>query len=55
MFGFLIIILLLLPIQEKQDYPLKNGRPTSRGIDSYVEDNADVLILELQEFIGDTL
>jgi len=55
MFGFLIIILLLLPIQEKQDYPLKNGRPTSRGIDRYVEDNADALISELQDFIQDTL
>jgi hypothetical protein len=55
MFGFLIIILLLLPIQEKQDYPLKNGRPTSRGIDRYVEENAEKLVLEFQEFIGDTL
>ncbi len=55
MFAFLIIILLLLPVQEKQDYPLKNGRPTSRGIDRYVEDNAYLLILELQDFIQDTL
>ena len=39
----------------KQDYPLKNGRPTSRGIDRYVEDNAERLIHEFQEFIDDTL
>jgi hypothetical protein len=51
----LFILLLLLPIQEKQDYPLKNGRPTSSGIDRYVEENAERLVLEFQEFIGDTL
>lgn len=51
----LLILLLLVPIQEKQDYPLKNGRPTSRGIDRYVEENAEALIQEFQEFIGDTL
>jgi hypothetical protein len=51
----LFILLLLFPIQEKQDYPLKNGRPTSKGIDRYVEENAEKLVLEFQEFIEDTL
>ncbi len=51
----LFILLLLFPMQEKQNYPLKNGRPTSKGIDRYVEENAERLILEFQEFIGDTL
>ena len=50
-----IILLLLVPLQKWQDYQLKNGRPTSRGIDRYVEENADALTLEFQEFIGDTL
>jgi hypothetical protein len=51
----LIILLLLIPLQEKPDYPLKNGRPTSKGIDRYVEENADALIGEFQDFIGDTI
>lgn len=51
----LFILLLLVPLQEKPDYPLKNGRPTTKGIDRYVEENAERLISEFQEFIGDTL
>jgi hypothetical protein len=51
----MIIFLLLVPLQDRPDYPLKNGRPTSRGIDLYVEENSDRLIRELQDFIGDTL
>lgn len=51
----LFILLMLFPIQEKQDYPLKNGRPTSRGIDRYVDENAERLVLEFQAFINDTL
>ena len=52
---FLIILLLLVPVQEKQDYLLKDGRPSSKGIDRYVEENAERLILEFQEYIHDTL
>ena len=55
MSGFLYILLLLVPVQEKPDYPLKDGRPTSKGIDRYVEEKGDALIIEFQEFIGDTL
>jgi len=51
----LFILLLLVPMQEKPDYPLKNGRPTTKGIDRYVEENAERLISEFQEFISDTL
>lgn len=51
----LFILLLLVPLQEKPDYPLKNGRPTTKGIDRYVEENAERLISEFQEFICDTL
>lgn len=55
MTRFLFILLLFVPVQEKSDYPLKNGRPTSKGVDRYVEENADALILEFQNFIDDTL
>ncbi len=55
MYRFFIILFLLLPLQQRTDYPLKNGRPTSKGIDRYVEENGYALILEFQEFIGDTL
>ena len=51
----LLILLLTGPFQERADYPLKNGRPTSKGIDRYVEENGDALILEFQDYIGDTL
>lgn len=51
----ILILLLCFAPQVEQDYPLKNGRPTSRGIDQYVEDKADSLIIEFQDFIGDTL
>ena len=55
MAGFLIIWLLFLPLQERSDYPLKNGRPTSKGIDRYVEEQAEELIRVFQDFINDTL
>ena len=48
------MLLLSFP-QVRQDYPLKNGRPTTKGIDQYVEDNAESMIREFEEFIGDTL
>ena len=55
MYRFILILLVVFPIQDQRVYPLKNGRPTSRGIDLYVEENADALIREMQDFIGDTL
>ena len=45
----------MFPLQVRQEYPLKNGRPTSKGIERYVEDNSESLIAEYQDFIGDTL
>ena len=51
----LLILFILLPLQEYPAYPLKNRRPTSRGIDLYIEENADRLISEYQNFVGDTL
>ena len=55
MAKFLFILIMFVPVQEKTAYPLKNGRPTSKGIDRYVDENAETLLLELQDFIGDTL
>ena len=48
-----ILLILILPFQE--GYPLKNGKPTSKGIEQYVEDHADSLVSYYQEFIGDSL
>lgn len=55
MTRFLSILLLFVIVQEKPDYPLKNGRPTSKGIEQYLEENTEALIQEYQEFIGDSL
>lgn len=51
----LLIFILILPFQEKSDYPLKDGRPTSKGIDRYVEEHAEELIGIFQDFVDDTL
>lgn len=51
----LYILVLLFPIQTGTNYPLKNGKPTSKGIDRYVEENSEALTLEFQAFIKDTL
>lgn len=51
----ILIFLLLISPQERQNYPLKNGRPTTKGIERYVEDNSDLLVREYQDFIGDSL
>jgi len=37
------------------EFPLKNGKPTPKGIDRYVEVMGDSVIMEFQEFVGDTL
>ena len=38
-----------------QDYEYKHGRPTTKGIDKYVETNWLVFIEDYQKFVGDTL
>ena len=52
-----LVIILLLFNQHgiSSDYPLKNGKPTSKGIGQYIEDKSELLINEYQDFIGDTL
>ncbi len=49
------ILVMLLPYGGTTDYPLKNGRPTSKGIARYIEDRSDSLIMEYQNFVEDTL
>ena len=51
----IIILLLLHPVAGQDQYPLKNGKPTSKGIEQYIEDKGDSLIVEYENFIGDTL
>jgi len=55
MAKLLLIFIFLLPGQQSSDYPLKNGRPTSKGIDRYVEEKSAELILEFQSFVKDSL
>lgn len=38
-----------------QDYPLKKGKPTSMGIEQYIEDKSDFILMEYQNYIKDTL
>jgi hypothetical protein len=38
-----------------QDYPLKKGKPTHRGIVMYVEQEAPKVLREFQEFTGDSI
>ncbi|MCP4312797.1 MAG: hypothetical protein GY790_16160 [Bacteroidetes bacterium] len=49
------ILLLIMPAGMSGDYPLRNGKPTSEGVEQYVEENSDSLVQEFQEFVGDTL
>lgn len=47
--------MLTIPFFQRQDYPLKDGKPTSKGIARYLDDKGDSLIVEFQEFVDDTL
>ena len=51
----IFILLLFQPLNLSNDYPLKKGKPTSKGIEQYIEDKRDSLIIEYQNFMGDTL
>jgi len=53
--NLILILLLINPLTISSDYPLKNGIPTSKGIEQYIEDKSESLIIEYQNFIGDTL
>jgi len=51
----ILILFLMMQVGTSGDYPLKNGKPTSKGIEQYVEENSDLVIKEYQDFVGDTL
>ena len=53
--NLIFILLLFSPLKISSDYPIRNGRPTSEGIEQYIEDKSEALILEYQKFVGDTL
>jgi hypothetical protein len=55
--NLVFIWLLLAPVPSGvlQDYPLKNGRPTSEGIEQYIADKGDSLIIAYEHFVRDTL
>lgn len=50
----LIFILFFLSFST-HEYPKKFGKPTSQGIEMYVEDYRDSLVIEYQNFINDTI
>jgi len=49
----LIFILLLLLPQQQDEY--KWGRPTSKGVDNYIERNEYQFVIDYQNFVKDTL
>ncbi|MFO7670230.1 MAG: hypothetical protein R6W31_11265 [Bacteroidales bacterium] len=55
MVTLISIWILVIQAGMLEDYPLMNGKPTSKGIELYVEQNSESLVREFQEFIGDTL
>jgi hypothetical protein len=52
----LLAILLLISLRgEAPDYPLKDGKPTGRGIEQYIEERGNSILKEYQQFVGDTV
>ncbi|MEZ5070268.1 MAG: hypothetical protein R2751_04680 [Bacteroidales bacterium] len=51
----LVLSVLLIQVSNPDGYPLKHGRPTGKGIAQYVEDQADGIIREFQDHVGDSL
>jgi hypothetical protein len=50
----IILLLLLIPVQNKE-LIYKHGKPTTKGICEYIEDNADNFIDEFEKFVGDSI
>lgn len=50
-----LVITIFLLLGASQDYEYKWGRPTSKGVDKYVEYNEYQFVIDYQNFIGDTL
>ena len=51
----LLVLVWSFSLPVPQDYPLKKGKPTSKGIEQYVEDKGESIKAEYEKFIGDTL
>lgn len=51
----LLVFFLFISPQKIQEYPLKKGKPTSRGIDYYVKVNKYNFIKELEAYLNDTI
>jgi hypothetical protein len=51
----LLLYFLLISPQKIEEYPLKKGKPTSRGIDYYVKTNKDTIQKELEVYLKDTI
>jgi len=51
----LLYILMIQLAALATDFPVKNGKPTPRGVDQYVEAMGDSIIMEYQAFVKDTL
>ena len=49
------LIFIFLSLLFQQDLEYKWGRPTSKGIDNYIERNEYQFVIDYQNFIDDTL
>jgi len=50
-----LVILLFKTLVVFADYPLKDGKPTSKGIEMYIEEMADSVVMEFMDFVDDTI
>lgn len=55
MYRLLTICLLIFLTGNQPDYPLKNGRPTSKGIEKYIDEQGNSILEEFKDFINDTI
>jgi hypothetical protein len=51
----IFLLFVLLSVSLFQDYPLEDGIPTRKGIERYIADMGDSLVMEYQHFIQDSL
>ena len=55
MTKLILILVWTLALPVFQDYPLHKGKPTSKGIEQYIEDKSEIIVSEYQNFVKDTL
>jgi hypothetical protein len=51
----LLLFFLFISPQKIEEYPLKKGKPTSRGIDYYVNTNKYIIQKELETYLKDSI